>query len=346
MNEPAADVVEERSISVLWANFDRLVGILPRSVRDQVLSDLACASEPGKLPAFKVAVAQNLIEYLRPVVHRPGSALELLSMPSGTLFEYLGSMGSKGLGGGLGQADEHARGRIRIPSRGRVLVESHPRVDHTLTNSMGTFQDLQASRYLLGVKGPNEANFDCLALGVSSVNWMGDKPEDRYGRLSVSTPESFAKHVVDSFAREVSQRNAWRLLHDRADGSQPSREASVQYLFETCCNLLRGELEVSIDPESDHGAGDLDVCISSGSAATCIELKRASHARLRHGLEAQLPRYMEAKGTANGWFVVVVQEPDLDPAEVEQRLASATIPVGLNISVRVIDARPRESASR
>lgn len=318
--------------------------LLPFNVRDQVLADLTHASKDEALAgAFRVAVAQNLLEFLRPATRMPPDPQAVRALDSGELFLFDGPIGAKGFSVDPETVDSHVRGRLQIPSRGTDLLLSEPRLSHSLTLSIGTFQEQRGSRFVLAIRGPGPSNFETLMLGVS-IQALKRTTALRYGQLRPMQPTEFVAHVVDGFQEQIETRNTWKLLHKQGS-TQPSRESSIQHLFEAFCFMNAGDLDISVDPESNHGAGNLDVCVSRGAEAVCIELKRAGHKRLVHGLESQLPEYMRAKKSKVGWFVVVAQEVNEDPVEILRRLEDVVLPHDLNIQIRVVDARPRATAS-
>ena len=92
--------------------------------------------------------------------------------------------------------------------------------------------------------------------------------------------------------------------------STPKREPDIHptlHLLFSEWAFLRG---VEIVPESKTGTGNLDFAFvghvnGEGPTSICVEVKHAHADDLVHGLEKQLPAYMEAKAAKYGAYVVV-----------------------------------------
>jgi hypothetical protein len=110
---------------------------------------------------------------------------------------------------------------------------------------------------------------------------------------------------VDEFRNYVENQRGWRLLWN--DTGSPKSEESFQALFmQTVAAHCRAN-NIDVTAEANIGRGPVDFRMSVGyRARVLVEAKLARNSRFWHGLERQLPKYLEAEGISEGLFVVCV----------------------------------------
>ncbi len=162
-----------------------------------------------------------------------------------------------------------------------------------------------------------------------------------------STPDYAAlayavKDTVERFTEAVEKQGAWRHLYDQ--NGKPAHETRHQGLFKLFSQLTFGALRISVHPNADHGVGATDLTLDLGEAAHILEFKKdTSTAKILHGLQVQLPRYMDAASTIFGSYVVMCHERD--SREVAETIRSAVVPNHV-IDTYVVDCRRQTSASK
>lgn len=158
----------------------------------------------------------------------------------------------------------------------------------------------------------------------------------------------FVRNLVRAYQTYIEDNGGWRLLWN--DNGKPKSEEATQLTFLGIVKHYCAANEVSIAKESDLGRGPSDFTFAQGhTQRTLIETKLAKNTRFWHGLERQLPTYMQAEGIDHGMFVVILlteqdQRRVHDIQSVAQRVSRQT---GYEIDVFVVDATTgKPSASR
>lgn len=329
----------------LWANFEKLISLAAEPARSQAHADLDhVAASP--LGAHRVSIADELWRYFEPNVRHCASPDEVHALKEGVLFAYEGrEMHCRGMA--LPDADDDAMGRIRIGKRsGPSWCEGAARLSHGLVSSVDGL-GMNARKFVLAAKVAPRTFIPLIAgLCIARFEPSAGALSPRYLRVRPRFPAAFADRVIDTLRHECENAHSWQLFQPSVAGGKV-RERSLQTVFELVCSAVRGDFDVSVDPQVDHGVGTVDVCVSSGAAdACCIELKLSTHDRLRHGLEIQLPTYMRARRATDGRFVVLCVDGGKSPEQVGALLANASPPSGTSIRTVLIDGRSRPSASR
>lgn len=323
-------------IEVLWANFEKAVAIADPMTRPQILTDLAWAREQG-IPAATVMVADHVRRYLETLAPAVADADAIVAARPGSLFQYVGPAHGRG----FATPPPDGLGRIMIKAAGGGAdVSGDARLSHGLVGSVGNLGEAGFRKYVLALKLEEPTRFAPLLLGVAVLDFFGDGApgEPRYRTTSWMSAPAATDAMIDAFRREVETGHLWRVLDEG--------ERTLQDVVESVFNLLRGRFDMSVDPQADHGAGEVDLCVSRGSDACCVELKLATNPRLVHGLTTQLPRYVRSKRTTHGRYVVVCGGDGPTPDEVRTTLDGADVDDDLDVRVTVVDARARPSASR
>jgi hypothetical protein len=160
-------------------------------------------------------------------------------------------------------------------------------------------------------------------------------PDDRLLALAV-------KDTAEFFASAVRDQGAWRMLY--GDDGRPAHETRHQSLFRMFSQLTFAALGIGIHPGADHGRGPTDLTLVLRDAVHIVEFKKdTNQSHVLHGLQVQLPLYMQSAGTEMGTYVVLCHsKTDAEATE----LLRGHLPVGLAIQTFVVDCRPQKSASK
>jgi hypothetical protein len=153
---------------------------------------------------------------------------------------------------------------------------------------------------------------------------------------------------VDEFRNYVENQRGWKLLWN--DNGTPKAEDSFQALFmQTVATHCRAN-NIDVSPEANIGRGPVDFKIAVGYAArVLVEAKLARNTRFWHGLERQLPKYLESEGVSQGIFVVCAhtEEDTVRLLDINRRVAALNAKLPYHIRVVIVDARRNPpSASR
>jgi hypothetical protein len=145
---------------------------------------------------------------------------------------------------------------------------------------------------------------------------------------------------IEEFRNYVENQRGWKLLWN--DNGTPKAEDSFQALFmQTVATHCRAN-NIEVSPEANIGRGPVDFKMSAGYAArVLVEAKLARNTRFWHGLEHQLPKYLEAEGVSQGLFVVCAykEEDIVKLVDINQRVAALNARLPYRIRVVIVDAR-------
>jgi hypothetical protein len=337
-----------QEVQPLWANSEKLIVLMDDASRTRALADLAAANR-SPLGAFRVSVADRLRKYFEPAATHCASPGDVHEVRPGQLFLYVGKeMHCKGFHYPTTEIDRQTTARIRIgANKDPLQSEGEARLSHSLVGSVDSLSPTGYTKYLLAARFDGNKFVPLVAgLVVLSMSWGEERSSsDGYQRVLHGEPVEFADHAIGSFRREVEVGHAWKLVAS-SNSDHHSREHDFQNLFEVVCNVASNDFDVSVDPQSDHGAGTVDLCITKGAAdPCCVELKLSRNPNLVHGLEVQLPAYMESKGATVGRYVVLCTDDGPTPDLVESKLAGVAARNGQTIEHVVVDGRSRKSAS-
>jgi hypothetical protein len=145
---------------------------------------------------------------------------------------------------------------------------------------------------------------------------------------------------VEEFRNYVENQTGWRLLWN--DSGTPKNEDSFQALFmQTVAAHCRAN-NIDVTAEANIGRGPVDFRMSLGyRARVLVEAKLARNTRFRHGLERQLPKYLEAEGVSEGLFVVCVHsDEDIEKLQdINRRVAALNAKLPYRVRAITVDAR-------
>jgi len=90
----------------------------------------------------------------------------------------------------------------------------------------------------------------------------------------------------------------------------PKKETDIHPTLHVFLYELLIQYGIQVVRESDEGIGSLDLCClyttqHEKAVSISIEIKLAHHKRLRHGIEKQLPAYMQARKCKHGLYVIL-----------------------------------------
>jgi hypothetical protein len=154
---------------------------------------------------------------------------------------------------------------------------------------------------------------------------------------------------VRQFRLFVEQQGGWELLWDSSGKDKP--EHAAQLLFRGIAQNYCRASNISLDPEVNLGRGPVDFKFSTGYRQRVhLEIKKLHNGKFWNGLEAQLPSYMTSDEVSDGWFIAVRYRDNKSAQkrimELEARVGKLATTKQFNLRYAVIDARPKESASK
>lgn len=153
--------------------------------------------------------------------------------------------------------------------------------------------------------------------------------------------------VVQQFKLFIEEQGGWDFLWN---GSDERREDALQRLFRGIAKHYCQANNVVLDREVELGRGPVDFKFSNGySKRALLEIKKVHSGQFWHGLEEQLPIYMNGDEVNDGWFMAVRYRDTKGQVdrikELPAVVAEAAKRHGKNLRYVLIDARPPSSAS-
>lgn len=335
-----------------YTNFRALCGRLPDGEQTHLLESIAAAqSHEYRITALSYIASK----YLRRIILldrvRPFQE-ERRSPVAGKWFTYWGLVNfgdgpdvSSPWNGYL-DADEASR---------RLKFTLNP--EHLYSNS-GRFDGSHTCLALCRFRSANR--IEVLAYGMRDfiggrrdgevVEWFeGIAPASPAGDALLGVPataaelDAFTNDRINDFGKMLERSSYSRLAYA---GQEVQPERVHQALFFLSASPVSSLSSVGLDPETNHGDGNVDFLVRAGSECVAVEFKLASNTRLSKGLEVQLPRYMEAAGARFGHYVVFCHDRDPPPDQVRRRLAKKLTATGsVSVRLHVFDVRTKPPAS-
>lgn len=154
--------------------------------------------------------------------------------------------------------------------------------------------------------------------------------------------------IAERFAHFIEENGGWRLLWD---GEAEKREEAAQLVFLAIAKAYCEASDIVVDREVQLGRGPVDFKFSSGyRRRALLEVKKLENGRFWNGLRDQLPSYLGSDDCRDGWFLVV-RFRSTDGAEKRARALPAELrrvatERGVDLRYRLVDARPKTSASK
>jgi hypothetical protein len=151
-----------------------------------------------------------------------------------------------------------------------------------------------------------------------------------------------AVEAIVKYFKKGIEDYMWKHSYE-ADGT-PKNESYFQNLFLYIAEPLCEERDIDVAPESDKGRGPVDFKLSRGSENITVEMKLTSNPNLSKGFNIQLPIYAKAEESKHSYFVVIkTTETSKQLGKIE---ALVNEDKSGNISLHVVNALPKESASK
>lgn len=155
--------------------------------------------------------------------------------------------------------------------------------------------------------------------------------------------------IMNQFKLFIEEQGGWYLLWDRHPVEKP--ELAAQLLFRGIAQSYCRANDISLDAEVNLGRGPVDFKFSTGyTQRTHLEVKKLHNGKFWNGLEKQLPSYMKSDEVRNGWFLAIRYREgvgaDDRTRELPARVRTLANERELDLRYSLVDARPKESASR
>lgn len=155
--------------------------------------------------------------------------------------------------------------------------------------------------------------------------------------------------VVKQFRLFVEEQGGWDLLWNSSGTDKP--EHAAQLLFRGIAQHYCKANNISLDAEVNLGRGPVDFKFSNGYLRRAhLEIKKLHNGKFWNGLEAQLPSYMKSDEVSDGWFIAVHYRNNKSAVkrvkELATRVANLATAKDISLHYGVIDARPKQSASK
>lgn len=146
--------------------------------------------------------------------------------------------------------------------------------------------------------------------------------------------------ISDTFKNFIENNSGYKLLWDE-NGKQGKSEEAVQLLFHGIVNNYCIANNIDLTREVNQGRGPVDFRFSTGyQKRILLEIKLIRNTKFWHGLEKQLPKYLEIDNCKEGIFLITAYtKKDLDKVnEITSRVNEVNRIKDLNIKIIKIDA--------
>jgi hypothetical protein len=172
--------------------------------------------------------------------------------------------------------------------------------------------------------------------------------------ISPATDDAEFKAVIELVIRQfklfVEQQGGWRLLWNDGNTKEKPEEAA-QLLFRGVAQSYCIANDIVLDREVNLGRGPVDFKFSNGyRRRALLEVKKLHNGKFWNGLTDQLPSYLTSDDCKLGWYVPVQYRGDgvskTWRTDLPIRVAKVARDNALELQARVIDARPKPSASK
>jgi hypothetical protein len=119
---------------------------------------------------------------------------------------------------------------------------------------------------------------------------------------------SFIQTIIANFRNYVEQQSGWKLLWND-DGTEKNEEA-VQLLFLGIAKAYCTQNNINLDREVWMGRGPVDFKFSKGYVLRALlEIKKLQSGGFWHGIETQVPIYLQGDECEQAWYVGVQYRP-------------------------------------
>jgi hypothetical protein len=166
------------------------------------------------------------------------------------------------------------------------------------------------------------------------------------------TLESFLDvidRVIYQYKLFIEEQGGWSLLWARTQKDKP--EQAAQLLFRGIAQSYCRANDISLDAEVNLGRGPVDFKFSNGySKRVHLEVKKLHNGKFWNGLELQLPSYMKSDEVSHGYFLAIRykdgDQGDQRSKDLKSRISKLSQDRGLFLKYALVDARPKDSASK
>lgn len=150
--------------------------------------------------------------------------------------------------------------------------------------------------------------------------------------------------ICQKFKTLIEVNGLHDLLYD--SNKQPKHERAAQLLFFGIADSYCTANNIDLSREVNNGRGPVDFKLSRGAKEkVVVEVKLTSNGQLKHGVEKQLPIYMDQENTHRAIYLVI---DNGHPKALENFLDfynGLEIPLKKKIQVLVVDGTYKKSAS-
>ena len=151
--------------------------------------------------------------------------------------------------------------------------------------------------------------------------------------------------ICNQFKKLIEENGLWRLLYD--DKGYVKHESAAQLLFYGIADSYCTANNIDISRENNNGQGPVDFKLSVGAVnKVLVEIKLTSNSQLLHGIQTQLPIYMQQEHTKKAIYLVIENGHRKRLEELQDYYNGLDKTEKEKIKLIVIDGTPKESASR
>lgn len=153
------------------------------------------------------------------------------------------------------------------------------------------------------------------------------------------------RKICDRFKSLVEDNGLSKLLYN-IDGT-PKHESAAQLLFYGIADSYCEANNIDLTKEGNNGRGPVDFKLSRGAKdKVVVETKLTSNPQLRHGIETQLPIYMQQEKTKQAIYLVIDTGHSKALDNFIRFYNNLGKEIKSKISYLIIDAKSQPSASK
>ncbi len=207
--------------------------------------------------------------------------------------------------------------------------------------------------YIQNVENIGSEPYDLTIDRKGFVNWY-PATQDFAARhpvsVSIDNEEIFLdtiEKMLMEYKHFIERNGGWYLLWNESNQAKPEKASQL-----VCLGIIKHYCKannIDISREAEVGIGPVDFKASRGfNLRVHIEIKKANNSKFWNGLEKQLPAYMLSDQVKKGFFVVIwLYDNDEEKIiEINERIKTINKTTGKIIKKIIIDARPKQSASK
>lgn len=128
-------------------------------------------------------------------------------------------------------------------------------------------------------------------------------------------------NIISEFRRYIEQNRGWSLLWN--DNGDEKNEEAAQLVFFGIARSHCKANNINVDREVELGRGPVDFKFSTGHTyRALLEIKKLHNGDFWHGIERQLPTYLEGDDCDFAWYLAIQYRPGGISQKRAPRLAS------------------------